>query len=158
MGIIQTDYLFCLVFFVGSASLRFQGRSTTYMTKLILGIIGGLVLAGIAWAGENVFDPQHQYHRLWLILSLLALPVMALGMIYLAKWRGYPGEAGLVLLGFGILVHVALTHLNRKPLVDALGILFEVALPMVVILALPVREMPFQKPLKQVRKNTPRPG
>ncbi|HXF10210.1 MAG TPA: hypothetical protein VN625_05450 [Desulfuromonadaceae bacterium] len=126
------------------------------MTKAILVILGGAALAGTAWTGGTFFDPQQQHHTLWLALSLFAWPVLAFGMIFLAQWRGYPGEVGLVLFGAGLLVRFALAHVNHKPLVYLLGTAFAVALPLVVVFALPPRSMPFQKPLKQVKKQAPR--
>jgi len=122
------------------------------MKKAILGIIGGLVLAGVAWTGGTLFDPQHEHQRLWFALAFLSWPALAFGAFCLAQWRGYPGEVGLISFGAGLLVHLGLVHWVGKPVADALGILFEAALPAVLIFALPPRSMPFQKPLKQVRK------
>lgn len=126
------------------------------MKKAIFGIIGGLILAGLAWSGGAYFDPQPHHHNLWLALSLAAWPVLAFGVFFLAQWRGYPGEVGLAPFGVGLIVHIALVHWTHNPVIYPLGVAFAVALPVLLVTALPPREMPHIKPHKPIKKSVSR--
>ncbi len=107
------------------------------MIKAILGIGGGLALAGIAITCGPFFDPRHHLAGLWLVLSLLAWPVAAWGEQHFAKVRGYNAAMGCGLFALALPIYIFLVHRSHKPLVYAVGFAFAVSLPVVVLLALP---------------------
>jgi hypothetical protein len=112
------------------------------MKKAIFGFGSGLLLAGVSLAGPRFFDPEHQLHLLWSFCSVFAWPCICFGAWQLARWRGYPGVAGLALFAVGLPLYYFLSHNSHKPIIYILGVAFSAALPILVIRALPQKEEP----------------
>jgi hypothetical protein len=119
-----------------SAQTSGQKEMQRDLTKAIIGIGGGLILATIAATGMYL-DSQWHFPFLWFPIILLAWPCVAWGSFHFARYRGYEGAAGCGLFALGMPIYLFLVHRSHKTLVYVLGFAFVAALPLAVLLALP---------------------
>src|SRR5206468_7807584 len=113
----------------------------------------GLLLAGLSLAGPRFFDEEHQLHLLWSFCSVFAWPCIGFAAWHLARWRGYPGAAGIALFAVGLPLYYFLSHQSHKPVIYILGVAFSAALPILVIRGLPQKEEPpFRHHPKKAKK------
>jgi hypothetical protein len=110
--------------------------SRQHARKALLGITGALIL-GLCPAVGMYFDTRRQRVVIWILLLLATLPVLAWGVSHLARHRGYSTAGGCGLCIVGYLVSGFVGSTSPYPLAFAIGIIFMVILPTLVLFAMP---------------------
>jgi hypothetical protein len=110
--------------------------SRHHRTKAAIGIGASFVFLLIPLAGLYL-DPKRKLIWLWVLLFFSTMPAVGWGASHLARARGYPSATGSTICIIGYIIAAFLGTSLRHPLVFALGVLFIILLPVVVLLALP---------------------
>jgi hypothetical protein len=113
-------------------------RSKVKRHRRKAGIFLGLgAILAVAPAVGLFFETDRSRVWIWYVLFIGTLPAVAWGASHLARFRGYPSEAGFVLSFVGYLVSGVLGTTSPHPLVLSCGVLFIVLLPPIILLSIP---------------------
>lgn len=110
--------------------------SRHHRVKAGIGIGASFVFLMIPLAGIYL-DPKRKFIWLWVLLFFSTIPAVGWGASHLARARGYPSATGSTICIIGYFVAACLGTTLRHPLVFAIGVLFIILLPVIVLLALP---------------------
>jgi hypothetical protein len=113
-----------------------SSRHLSHGLKAVLLLTFGAAVATIPTVAFFL-DTERTYGWVWILLWLATIPSVGWGAWHLALARGYAGPAGCTISIVGYCIGGLIGAASFDPVAVAIGSLFIVALPTLVLLTLP---------------------